>query len=209
MKSVYLVRHCDYDNPMNIIPGRLPLPLSNQGKKQAEKLALYFEGKKIQKVYSSAVQRCKETAQIISQGKIPVVFDKRLLESITAYQGYSFGNKPLDWKEFHKHRDELGGESYVDIWNRAESFLHEIVQKDEGNIVICSHGDELFIMYLILSKKPVPDLEILDLEDVLDSKDYQPRSSVRELIVEGVRVIRAKQIITQKDLKIFSKLGYD
>ena len=83
------------------------------------------------------------------------------------------------------------------------------MQKDEGNIVICSHGDELFIMYLILSKKPVPDLEILDLEDVLDSKDYQPRSSVRELIVEGVRVIRAKQIITQKDLKIFSKLGYD
>ena len=200
MRSIYLVRHCDYENPLNIIPGRLPLPLSLAGKEQAKKLAKYFEDKNIQKIYSSAVLRCKQTAQIISQDRIRIEFDKRLLESITAYQGFSFGDKPLDWAEFHKHRDELGGESYVDIWNRTESFFLDVMQKNEGNSIVSSHGDELFILYLVARKKPVPDLSILDLEDIMGSDEYQQKCSIREIICESGSVIEVKPMITQEAL---------
>ena len=96
-KSIYLLRHCDYDNPKKILPGRLPVPLSSKGIEQANLLKEYFADKSIANIYSSAVERCKQTAQIIADNKIPIIPDKRILETLSAYRAY--------WGENH---DENG-----------------------------------------------------------------------------------------------------
>ena len=42
MRTIYLVRHTQYDNPRHILVGRLPVTLSNEGVAEAEKLADFF-----------------------------------------------------------------------------------------------------------------------------------------------------------------------
>lgn len=122
MSSIYLLRHCDYSNPRNILPGRLPLELSEKGKEQAEKLKNHFIDKHIGKIYSSAVLRCKQTSEIIAAGSIPIIFDQRILETFSAYQGYWEENwHGTGWHLF-SHKKELGGEGLVDLQKRMQIF---------------------------------------------------------------------------------------
>jgi broad specificity phosphatase PhoE len=48
--QIYLLRHCEYENPRNILPGRLPLELSEVGIEKAEKLKKFFAGKNMIKM---------------------------------------------------------------------------------------------------------------------------------------------------------------
>ena len=88
MWAIYLLRHCEYEAIPPILPGRLPVQLSLRGIERAKRLSRFFKSKNIKKLYSSAVLRCKQTAEIISDGIIPVTYDKDLLETLSAYQGY-------------------------------------------------------------------------------------------------------------------------
>lgn len=158
VKTIYLVRHCEYDNPRNILAGRLPMPLSKDGEENAKQLGKYFEDKNITKIFSSEVLRCKQTSKFISGNNIPITYDLRLLETFSAYQGYWEGeNGELDWTHFFKHTDELGGENYSDIQKRMLDLWDE-VKKLEENIILCSHGDPIYTLSLALAnqilKKP-------------------------------------------------------
>lgn len=119
MPNIYLLRHCDYENPRQILPGRLPLELSESGKKRASQLKEIFKDKSISKIYSSEVLRCKQTAEIIADGKIPIIFDKRLLGT------------------------------HLDVQTRTADFYEEIKKKlgSDENAIICSHGDPLQTIY--------------------------------------------------------------
>lgn len=157
MPTVYLLRHCEYDNPRNILPGRLPVELSVRGLQQAEKLRYIFADKNISHIYSSAVKRCLQTAQSIADGKIPITFDQRILETLSAYQGYWDENRHDNGYHFFSHKSELGGESLTDLRQRMASFWDELVprlQPDE-NIIICSHGDPLQVLYGYIHDLPL------------------------------------------------------
>ncbi len=154
MNSIYLVRHGDYENPRNILPGRLPLPLSDLGKEQAQKLQKFFSDKNIKTIYSSAVQRCKETAEIIANKKIPIIYDKRLLETHSAYQGYWGENWHGSGFHFFSHYGDLGGESLEDIRERVGNWWDEISKQVKGNIIVCGHGDPLATLYSYIKKLP-------------------------------------------------------
>ncbi len=181
MKAIYLVRHCDYSNPRNILVGRLPVELSPTGLKHAERLANYFSDKKIETIYSSAVKRCQQTSEIISNKTIPIRNDQRLLETFSAYQGYWGGfnktTQELDWTKFFDHREVLGGESAHDIQARVVSFFTEILTQPAETILICSHGDPLYLLYLhLIGKKDVSDVAIYG-----ELPDYQPKGSIRKI----------------------------
>lgn len=154
---IYLLRHTEYDNPRRILPGRLPVELSEKGIDQAKKLRDYFADKKIEKIYSSEVLRCKQTAEIISDGKIPIEFDKRLVEVLNAYQGY--------WTEDASYaywmRKSLGGELNIDVQNRMVDFWKTIKLEDGKNYIVCSHGDPIyFLMQHIRQEKILPEIKI-------------------------------------------------
>src|SRR3989338_3486042 len=152
MKLVYFIRHCKYYNPNNIIPGRLPVELSQEGIKQANKLKQYFKDKNIEKIYSSKVYRCQQTSEIIADDKINIEYDQRLLELFSATQG---GPMITDTRKLgeYVYKNNLGGETLVEIQNRMISCYKDIVKKKENNIIICSHGDPLYLLYLHLYKK--------------------------------------------------------
>ena len=68
------------------------------------------------------------------------------------------------------------GESYIDFKNRATEFL-QLMNKEDGNILICSHNQFLKMLLLILSNAIItqeiwntinfPYGEILSLEELL------------------------------------------
>lgn len=149
MKRVFLVRHGEYTNQLGILPGRLPVELSENGISQIEKVRDYLNRFDIKKIYSSPVLRSKQTSEIISENNIPIIYDKRLMEVFTAYQGYW----EINYINTYGHRSELGGESQEEVLARMVEFFDEALKNSDGNFVISSHGDPLYFLYLHLANK--------------------------------------------------------
>ncbi len=72
MKNIYLVRHgeTEFKYKKAFCLGRIDLHLNTEGVKQAEMLHKYFSDKNIEKVFSSSLIRCVETAEIICDKNI-------------------------------------------------------------------------------------------------------------------------------------------
>lgn len=179
MKTIYLIRHCEYSNPRNILVGRLPVVLSERGKQHAQRLAKYFLDKKIDLIWSSKVKRCEQTSKIISAGKINIEFDKRILETFSAYQGFWQKTKELNWSHSFGHQSELGGETFPDIQKRIIAFWQDLLVRSEKNIIICSHGDPLYVLGSYLANQKLPD------DPNLKDKEYPAKGSIRKVVVDG------------------------
>ncbi len=191
MKTLYLVRHAEYDNSRNIIPGRLPVPLSQKGIVQSQKLAKYFFDKNITSIYSSAVKRCRQTSQIIAKNAgFDIKYDPRLLETLSAYQGYWGENKHKTGFHFFSHIHQLGGESFSQIQKRVVSFYKEIIEKEPHTCIICSHGDPLYLLYNYLKTEKMNQHSL----STSTPPDYQPKASIRPIIIDQSS-IEIKQII--------------
>lgn len=196
MITLYLVRHCDYDNPRGIIPGRLPVPLSELGLQQASKLRRFFKDQHITKIYSSAVFRCKQTAEIISNNEIPIEFDKRLLETLSSFQGYW----EIDWSLFFNMREELGGELNHDIQNRMVDFFNQTSFLDNNTYIICSHGDPLYFLYQHLANLPLLS-DIVHEKNPTGPDDYIQKGWVRPIILDNHKnVLEIQPLIGQDKL---------
>jgi broad specificity phosphatase PhoE len=152
------------------LPGRLPVELTENGKKQSKKLCDYFADKNIFTIYSSEVLRCKQTAEIISGGKIPVVFDKRLLEVLNAYQGFWNTNS----KFAYSMRKILGGESNQEVQNRMTDFWNNVGFEKDKNYIICSHGDPILFLKFYLDKTPLTK----EMENGIFPEPYLPMGGI-------------------------------
>ena len=64
---LFLVRHCDVDNPRGVLYGHLDgFPLSQRGLRQAEALGRFFAGTPVRRIYTSPLERATQTAEIIA-----------------------------------------------------------------------------------------------------------------------------------------------
>lgn len=191
--KIFLVRHADYEKTSGALKGRLPVKLSFLGIQQAKKLQEFFSQQKIEKIYSSAVERCKQTSQIISADKILIEYDKRLLEALVAYQGYMDG----DWAEHaYSHQEELGGESIGDVQQRVVQFYHHLIKASLRQVIVCSHGDPLHFLYLYLCGKQLSN----NYSQVGDSTlDYQAKASVRLIEVVDNKILKIEEVFRQPE----------
>lgn len=175
MRTLYFVRHCEYDLSHGSLPGRLPVELSEKGLVQATKMQQFFADKQISQIYSSAVLRCKQTSQIISFGTIPIVYDKRLLETLSAYQGYWYEGE-LTRSYFYGYCSELGGESYSDVFLRVKGFYEDVLIHAD-NVIVCTHGDLLMMLYMLVLGESVSGDAAF--ESACRRLGYQEMGSVR------------------------------
>jgi len=192
---VYLVRHAEYENPQKIIPGRLPVPLSENGIKQAEMLFKFFKDRNISQIFSSPVRRCKQTSEMISKNNTPIEFDIRLSEVLSAMQG----SKEENWRELlYNSTDKIGGETQTDVYNRLADFWMTTKFEIDKNYLICSHGDPLYFLFQFLKKGQLSN----DLS-VNEPTGYQQKASVRIIDMSGENV-QFVEYIENEDL-----LGYN
>lgn len=150
MTKIILVRHGETAwTPVNRIQGWLDIELNEKGLRQAERIAKELKRKKIDAIYSSELSRAYETARIIARGhKLKVKKDINLNElNQGKWQGLLVKEARRKYKELYRRWEEEplsvrppGGESILDLYERAIHILREIAKKyPKGKVVIVGH----------------------------------------------------------------------
>jgi probable phosphoglycerate mutase len=150
---VLLVRHGTTPTTGKVLPGRARgLRLADSGKKQAERAAERIaELGKIAALYSSPLERARETAAPISRAlRAPVRIDRGLLEcDFGAWTGQSLRRlmKKPEWTTVQRSPSLFrfpDGESFVEMQTRIVGALDVIRRRHPGQTVVCvSHADPI------------------------------------------------------------------
>ncbi|NWG17384.1 MAG: histidine phosphatase family protein [Chloroflexi bacterium] len=150
VKRVIFIRPGETDwNRLGRWQGWVAVPLNDLGRRQARKLAQFIRNIGLSALYSSDLRRAVETAEILSEqlGFAPV-YDSRLRErNIGAWQGLTLDEirawYPDDYARLLESPDDFevpGGESFLQVQQRAMETFDEILAQDRGvTIGIISH----------------------------------------------------------------------
>ncbi len=144
MGKLYIVRHGKTEwNDLNIAQGSKDIPLNEEGIKTATQLSKEIDLSNIDFCISSPMQRAKQTAIILCNNKIPIIYDERLKErSFGDYEGKSMSMDIVkqQW-DYNLNTSDNNIESIKECLDRANSFLNDIIKKySDKNILIVSHG---------------------------------------------------------------------
>jgi broad specificity phosphatase PhoE len=90
---VHLLRHGEVSNPGHVIYGRQPdFHLSEDGRMMAKAAAGFLAGRDVTAVFSSPLERARETAEpVAAQFGLDVIVDERLIEPWNHFEGLTFG----------------------------------------------------------------------------------------------------------------------
>lgn len=167
MPTLYLVRHGETDwNRSGQIMGSRPVPLNENGRSQARELAQRLGTLPIEKLYSSPVDRARQTADIVASAlHIPVTIDNGLTEiGVGEWEG-KFWDELVDdiarinfYASPHDARPP-GGETLREVQSRAVAAVQRACLSEEsGPVVLVSHAD---IVRAILGHYLRIDLELV------------------------------------------------
>jgi broad specificity phosphatase PhoE len=152
--TIYLVRHGEVNNPYGIIYGRLPnYGLSEKGKLQAQKTAEFLINKHIDEIYSSPLDRAKQTAEIIKKivGVKTIHFSDDIIEMKTSYQGKKFSSLDKLQSEVYLKPLDQSDETIQQLADRMYTFVKELIKKHPGkNLVLVSHGDPIMALKAVI-----------------------------------------------------------
>ena len=145
--TIYVVRHGQTDwNKEARIQGGTDNPLNATGLEQAAALGRTLADVRLDAVYTSSLQRARQTAAVF-EGRAPIVALDELRERhFGKFEGANEKDAALvaDWnkRRFTWADDMEGGESLESQSKRAESVLRKIRErhKDGGTVAIVAHG---------------------------------------------------------------------
>ena len=147
---IYLIRHgATILSAEDRFAGATDVDLSEEGRRQAEALALRLSDDRITAVYCSPMKRTIETATIIArpQGLTPILRDglreinhgrwESLRRSDVEAQ---FPQEYVEWEEDPYIYAPVGGESGLSVMARALPVIREVVLSHAGeNVAVVSH----------------------------------------------------------------------
>jgi probable phosphomutase (TIGR03848 family) len=150
--TVFLIRHGLTEHTGTRLYGRTPgLHLSERGREQAERLAERFAGVRLAAIYSSPLERCRETAAPLAAASgLRVALRDDLLEMDTG----SWTNRTLAavsrtklWQRIQQtpsHAAFPDGESFASANARMVRALVEIAERHpRGRVAVVSHSDTI------------------------------------------------------------------
>lgn len=149
MRTLYLIRHGQPLTDQRRTCGYAQdVPLSPEGRRQAEALALWARGKEIQAVYASPLLRCRQTADILAGEYTPVYLEDDLREVDTgAWTGLTFEEIKARWPAEYERRGRAlgtfpppGGESFHQAGARMERTIARLLARSQGNLGVVAHG---------------------------------------------------------------------
>jgi probable phosphomutase (TIGR03848 family) len=150
---VLLVRHGLTPTTGVKLPGRARgLHLSDEGRRQAEAAAARIAKiSKIVAIYSSPLERARETAGVIAKARnMAVRIERGLLEiDIGRWTGLAIKDAAArpEWKAIQQHPSGFrfeGGESFTEMQARVTGAILRIVARHSGRIIVAvSHADPI------------------------------------------------------------------
>ena len=149
MTKFHLVRHGAYGLIGKGLGGRDPHGLNHEGRRQAEHVADRLAGLSIDAVFSSPVERAKQTAApLVTRLGVGLQIDGAFAEiEFGAWTGASFEElqDSPDWHAWNVFRCAAqvpGGETMLQVQARAMSGILRLATGcPDGEIVVFSHGD--------------------------------------------------------------------
>lgn len=163
--EVWLIRHGQTDhNALGKLSGWTDVSLTDLGRKQARGLRKYIEKESFDSVWSSDLQRAKETARL-AWGK-PVTIDSRLREihfgEMEGIDFYSLDKKDQDALLNFKAFRAPGGESIEQLEERVTDFMDSLVP---GCHLLFTHGGVIrCVMHLLTdTQRFVPNGSLVEI----------------------------------------------
>jgi probable phosphoglycerate mutase len=150
MTTFYLIRHGDTPAVGHFVAGRAAgVHLNDRGRRQVEELAEQLAGEPIRAVYSSPLERARETAEPLARrlGLAVQIVEELLELDFGHWTGKSFAElDPLpEWRRYNSFRGGTripGGELMLDVQARAVGFMQRLGAERPGEAVaLVSHGD--------------------------------------------------------------------
>ncbi len=161
---LYMIRHGKTPaNLDNKFAGRTAEPLSAEGKEQILALGPELSQLKLQAIYAGSLQRTMQTAEIISNNKIPVHKAEGLVDiNLPHWDGLTkdeirekFGDEYPTWLASPDLFQVAGCEDLYQVQGRAVAQVEKIARTyDAGNILLVTHL--IVARCLILHKKNQP-----------------------------------------------------
>jgi broad specificity phosphatase PhoE len=146
---LYLVRHGATDANLSkpyVLQGRgMDLPLNETGRRQASCVQKLFERRSLAAVYSSPLRRAFDTARAVAEPhRLDVGVIEALIEAdVGKWEGMSWDQIRRDFPEACEdfQRDQsrypyLGGESYLDVAQRAMPALNQLMDRHAGRTIL-------------------------------------------------------------------------
>jgi broad specificity phosphatase PhoE len=152
MTTFLLIRHGFTDVIGNTIVGRLPgIHLNERGRVQARRLSQALAGSRLDAVYTSPLERARETAGAIAE---PHGLAPETMESIGELDAGDWAGTALDalnrderwrsWNTWRSGNRAPAGESMLDVQRRmADEMIRLRAVHPEATLALVSHGDPI------------------------------------------------------------------
>lgn len=142
---VHLLRHGEVHNPDRVIYGRMTdFHLSEDGRMMAKAAADFLAGRDITALFSSPMERARETAEpLAAQFGLEVTIDDRLIEPWNHFQGLTFGvgegslRRPEHWRYLWNPFLPSWGEPYRQVADRMLAALADARDAARGHEAVC------------------------------------------------------------------------
>jgi len=155
MQQLTLIRHgLTKWNEDGRFQGHSDIPLSAEGRAQAERLELYLRALDIDKVFASPLRRARETAAIAFPAHTATV-DPRLMElDFGEFEGHTLVENQRHprwewWSADSFGRRAPGGESYSDLRERTVAWFQELTDVTHAAAVTHSGAIQMLLSYLL------------------------------------------------------------
>lgn len=175
--KLYVVRHGEtIENANDCLVGRINTSLTEKGINQAKQVSEYFKDKNIDLIVSSPLDRCKKTAEIISDNRIPIIYS----DSLLGRDHGEFTGKPkesIDFDEYWNYNKNIQykkAESVRQLYDRVAKLIEELKETyQDKNIIVVTHSGIMRVLYYyfkgipkdgILSEITIKNCEVFEYE---------------------------------------------
>lgn len=156
--KLYVVRHGEtVENSNNCLCGRINCRLTEKGIEQAKEVAKYFEDKTIDVIVSSPLERCVQTAEIIANGKINVIYSDSLLGR--DHGEFTGVHKSLinfdEYWDYNKNIQYERAESVKTLYDRVAKLIEDLKNNySDKSVIIVTHSGVLRVLYYYFAGIP-------------------------------------------------------
>lgn len=152
MTTLLLVRHGHTDAAGKRLTGWAPgVHLNDRGRAEAERLVERLDGVRVDAIYSSPLERCRETARPLATARrLSVRIRRRLIETgYGEWTGRSIAQvrRTKLWRTVERVPSAMrfpGGEGLLEVQARAVDEVNRIAREHpKGTVVAVSHADPI------------------------------------------------------------------
>ena len=126
--------------------GRTDIPLTEEGRRQSERVGDTLRGRRLALVLTSPLQRAAETCRLAGLGNVAVSREELMEWDYGAYEGRTTPEIRADVPGWSLWSDGVpGGETAADVGRRVDHVIAELGAVD-GDVALFAHGHVLRVL---------------------------------------------------------------